>query len=434
MNIIKDEQRQINLHPLMIYLVMSSEDCKERAAAVNRMNRRHAFTRNLFKFRTIEHIDKQNNEISTELANYIKRYNMIVRLIDNTDNSFYYAVRKINFNLNDAEVGSAIQKFVGGVCKKNFDSLSKKIETLLLQGDVSIERILSLQQMQKTFYDAMTTEGIKPKGGPISTTEKDIIENPKDKMSQENTINGQAAVNANTPESIAPSIESYTGAPDRSTSDAIVTGLYDASRATALKRDLRQRTPPQVPLTVSVEVKQIVKRVLKNGREKKDYGVVFMVNHQEAHPVRFGSKDQRMLYLCTLLRKKIGEKMYLHEFYHNSKGQSHKSRFKRGTSTNWLKAVYDAIFPNDGRDYADWIEKAKSGRPLHQGKTQSNSSIAKALGEENPGLYYCVVNTIEDEIGDSYYDIKISPENIIIPHELQFLLDRFDQLMGLALE
>lgn len=126
--------------------------------------------------------------------------------------------------------------------------------------------------------------------------------------------------------------------------------------------------------------------------------------------------------------------MYLHEFYHNSKGQSHKSRFKRGTSTNWLKAVYDAIFPNDGRDYADWIEKAKSGRPLHQGKTQSNSSIAKALGEENPGLYYCVVNTIEDEIGDSYYVIKISPENIIIPHELQFLLDRFDQLMGLALE
>lgn len=53
MNIIKDEQRQINLHPLMIYLVMSSEDCKERTAAVNRMNRRHAFTRSLFKFRTI---------------------------------------------------------------------------------------------------------------------------------------------------------------------------------------------------------------------------------------------------------------------------------------------------------------------------------------------------------------------------------------------
>lgn len=127
MNIIKDEQRQINLHPLMIYLVMSSEDCKERAAAVNRMNRRHAFTRNLFEFRTIEHIDKQNNEISTELANYIKRYNMIVRLIDNTDNSFYYAVRKINFNLNDAEVGSAIQNLWAAYARRTLTLYPRRL-------------------------------------------------------------------------------------------------------------------------------------------------------------------------------------------------------------------------------------------------------------------------------------------------------------------
>ena len=38
MKIIKDEQRQINLHPLVIYFVLSSKDSKERAEAVSKLN------------------------------------------------------------------------------------------------------------------------------------------------------------------------------------------------------------------------------------------------------------------------------------------------------------------------------------------------------------------------------------------------------------
>lgn len=203
--------------------------------------------------------------------------------------------------------------------------------------------------------------------------------------------------------------------------------------APMLKRHISHRTQPHDSPTISAEIKHIVKSVRKNGKEKKEYGIVFNINNN-TFPVCFGSKDQTMLYICTLLRQKIGEKMYLHEFFNNSKGNSNLTRFKREHSEKWIQTVYETIFPHDVREFSEWIDKVRlgHGRPLNQGKSQSTKHIERILESEESSIYYCILNTKEDKIGDSYYEIRISPENISIPQNMQFLLDDFNDLMRIS--
>ena len=189
------------------------------------------------------------------------------------------------------------------------------------------------------------------------------------------------------------------------------------------------RRQPTVEPTIQVEIKRFVSKVLKNGFEKKAWGVEIRVN-DDVFPVIFGGKDQTMVYICTLLRRKLGESMFIHEFYNNSKGRN--SKFSRPRSRAWLKAVFNAIFPSMDRSFEEWIEtvESKKGRPLNQGKAQASSLIQRILDSQPEGISYCVLDTKVDEAGDSYYYIGIKPENIIVPQELSYLVDEFYEMTG----
>lgn len=202
--------------------------------------------------------------------------------------------------------------------------------------------------------------------------------------------------------------------------------------APELKRNKLRRPQPEEAPTISVEIKHIVKAVRRDGTTKKSYGFVFKVD-DEAFTIIFGSKDQSMLYLCTLLRQKMGEKMYLHEFYNNTKGDSSKAKFKKLMSDKWLKAVYDSIYPFDARDFKEWIGKVRSGngRPMNQGKSQSSRQLEELFESHPSAIYYCTISTREDEVGDSFYDLKIPSNMITVPENMQFLIDDFEELMGI---
>ena len=464
MKIIKDDQKQINLHPLVIYFVCSSKDSKEKATALNRLNKYQGFTRGIFKFQTIEHVGKHSENVSSELTDVIKRYNMFVRLVDNNFDAFYYGVDKVNFNLSTDEIEDSIQKFIVDVCKQNIKQLSSRETEYSLQG-ASLEKQMAIRQIQEsfreamalkgykrkvlprltdgdgiiTFQEAMALKGCKRKVLPKLTDEDGIISRSIDmkcalakEMPKDFTKKFEQAAKNNNPQYLWEWLESLIGAPDKEESDEIAKGYYNKKYASALRRDQRRRTQPQENPVISVEIKHIVKTVLKSGRKKKEYGFVFTVNN-EVFQICFGSKDQTMLYACTLLRQKMGEKMYLHEFFNNSKGSSINTKFKMGKSDMWLKAVYETIFPNDARNFSDWIDKVKQnhGRPLNQGKSQLSKRIEDILDSQSSAIYFCSVNTMEDEFGDSFYDIKIPSKQITIPENMQFLIDEFGYLMDM---
>ena len=446
MKIIKDEQRLINLHPLVIYFVVSPKDPKERVEALRGLNRYRGLTRGIYRFQTVEHVGDYSADVTSELTDTIKRYNMFVRLVNDNTDCFYYAVHKVNFNLSADEVEYSMLKFITDVCKQNIKHLGASISEYTRQGDSAREKRMSIARMQETFQEAMSLTNVKhgiwarlinKETSDLSTITIKICENSPSRRNAREVpaaLPGlvSEAYRTKNFENLLAWFESYQGAPDKDTSDEIARGYYNKEYSSSLKRDIHRRTRPKEKPLINMEIQHITKTILKTGREKKEYGIVITVNG-ESYPICFGSKDQTMIYICSLLRLKMNEKMYIHEFFNNSKGNSTRTKFKRGHSEQWLKAVYDTIFPLDAREFKDWIGKIKEthGRPLNQGKSQSVKLVEQTLDSQSSAIWFCVVNTREDEIGDSYYDISIAPDNIKIPSNMQFLIDEFSELMGI---
>ena len=123
-----------------------------------------------------------------------------------------------------------------------------------------------------------------------------------------------------------------------------------------------------------------------------------------------------------MLRCKIGEPLFIHELRNNHRGRN--SHFKKERSKYWLEAVYNAIYKDC--DFKTWLEKIQlDGRPLNQAKSQSTKLIEKILSNNPDSIYYSIINTQEDINGDTYYELKLKPDNIIIPKDMVFLVDDF---------
>ena len=182
--------------------------------------------------------------------------------------------------------------------------------------------------------------------------------------------------------------------------------------------------------SVKAEIKQIYDKKPNGRRQRKKWGVCLTIDNTTIE-IPFGGKEQTMIYVCALLRNKIGERMYRHEFINNSKG--HKSRLNRKKSYIWLKSVYDALFKSCSIDYNTWINKIHSdnGHALDQGKSQVNNVIKNALKGHPEAISYGTVNTHKDENKDSFYSIEIESDNITIPKDLEFLVSNFYDMVDL---
>ena len=173
--------------------------------------------------------------------------------------------------------------------------------------------------------------------------------------------------------------------------------------------------------TIKVSIIKNPVQRLHAEREKnwEPWSIRISVNG-EAFDLNVGSKDQRMVYVCTLIRQKLGEHIYLHEFFRNSKGQNCK--FTKNGSEEWLRKVYNLLFNHPARNFSEWMEKvddtANRGRSINQGKSQINASLKKLLKGFNMNASKLpVIDTMKDENKDSYYTTILKPENIDIPEE-----------------
>ena len=96
MKLINDKQKQLNYHPLVVYIVLSPIEYQEHSNNIESLNDRSELTRGLFKFRAIQQGNKYSSELSNELTATIKKFNVILRLVDDSDGSYNYALDKIN--------------------------------------------------------------------------------------------------------------------------------------------------------------------------------------------------------------------------------------------------------------------------------------------------------------------------------------------------
>ena len=178
--------------------------------------------------------------------------------------------------------------------------------------------------------------------------------------------------------------------------------------------------PEEAPkIKVSI-VKMPEQWKLPEGRRTKELWAIKINVNGESFNIKVGSKDQRMVYVCTLIRQKLGEHMYLHEFFRNSRGKY--SKFTKKGSEGWLREVYNLLFNNPARDFNEWMRKvedtANRGRCINQGKSQINAYIKDRLKAfELDVSEMPIIDKMEDEHQDSYYTTYLQPEDIDIPEE-----------------
>ena len=441
MRIVKDFGRQINIHPLVIYFVLSPKLVAEYGQALNSLNKYTGFTRGVFRFQVVSHVGKNDdNALSANLQGAMKRFNMMVRLVDDVAGNFYYALHQVNFSKQADFIEESIQHFVVEVCKQNLRHLeerrkaySSSSEELAFKHEVidrmvsAFTRAISLKNYKHGVWESLAGD-VKPVSREYQCG-RTCLEPPRKavaKLTEAGFTEEQAKLAANI---LWEMMESEFNLPSKEVSDEVATGVADKRRSSYIVREQRIRQKPQNSPVVKAEVKHIVTKVLKSGKEKKAWGVEFTIDG-DVIPIHFGSKDSAMIYICTLLRTKVGENMYIHEFFRNSKGR--KSRFNRNKSRVWIQAVYDVVFPFQNRGFDDWIEhvEGRKGHPLNQGKAQATKLIDDTLTDSHPdAIYYCILNTKSDQLGDTFYEIRIKPEHISIPKELAHLVDKFYEMM-----
>lgn len=189
------------------------------------------------------------------------------------------------------------------------------------------------------------------------------------------------------------------------------------------KKHLNIVASPNLDETPKIKV-SIIKmpeqwKLPENERTKEPWAIKINVNG-ESFNIKVGSKDQRMVYVCTLIRQKLGEHMYLHEFFNNSRGRFCK--FTKEGSESWLREVYNLLFMYPARDFSEWIAKANDaknlGRSINQGKSQINAYIKRRLKDFGLDVSEMpIIDKMEDENKDSYYTTYLNPEDIDIPEE-----------------
>ena len=159
---------------------------------------------------------------------------------------------------------------------------------------------------------------------------------------------------------------------------------------------------------------------LPEGRRTKELWAIKINVNGESFNIKVGSKDQRMVYVCTLIRQKLGEHMYLHEFFRNGRGRYCK--FTKQGSKEWLRDVYNLLFNHPARDFSEWMERVDDsenrGRSINQGKSQINAYIKDRLNAfELDVSEMPIIDKMEDEHQDSYYTTYLQPEDIEIPED-----------------
>lgn len=437
MKVIKDSEKLLNIHPLMIHLMLPPDIYKEYRERLARLNKYKWYTRGIFNFNIVSHSGEVDKVLPDELVDAFERNNLMVRLVDDAEGNHYYAFSNVDI---DEQFDDEIKSFVIDVCKRNVSHL----EGLLSAGSVSHDskqRSFQVQKVQKIlslFNNAVTHKYPARKNRILEYDEYYFVEECR------STLLNSSILDSPYMRKIMDVMQNKKGYTDLNIEKAknVISDFFDSfgdildmedgETSDKIIHNILVQMRPQP--SISVEIKQMVKKTLKNGKDKKEYGVEFCVNGKKC-PVLFGGKERIMVYMCTLLRQKIGERMYLHEFYNNSKGG--KCKIKRGASRPWIEAVYYALFPSKDKDFDEWISKIDlpiddkdRGRPVIVGKTQANSIVKKSLHSMSHAIKDCIINTIDDALLDTYYSINIAPENITVAPELVFLLEYFYDMLN----
>ena len=433
MKIIADSQRELNYHPLMIYFMLTPKIHGIYAKHIDSLNKYNGFTRGLFKFRAVARGSKYCEDLSNDLKATLKNYNVIVRLMDDLEGNYNYALGKMNFSLNPDKFETSLQSFIIDVCEQNIKNLNSQLQAYTGDSDESKENTNMVSEMVRIFRNAIMLKGfrrgvwkkqISPESYNIRT-----LHNmshclghglPPEMMNIKNNIyNILPDTNKEEFNKLMAFYETYMNVPNLDESDKYAQGTIDHAQSEDFSLDKKSRNKPTESPHIKISIAKVTARTLKYDI-KKAWGMEISIDGTTI-PVYIGSIAAAMVYICTLLKQKMGTHLYRAAFKKPLPDKN--SPIKRHKDVIWLEQVYEKLYPGAPVDFDNWYSdmQKNSCQFINQGKSESVRRIKACLHGFENALPFCIVETCKQD--PSYFFIDIPSDCIIIPEEMEELID-----------
>lgn len=397
--IIDDTKKILNLNPLVIYFLFSSEEKQKYEIIIDSLNQNNALTLGVFKFRAVT--KSQDPELNAMLGDVIPANggNMLVRFFDRTDEAFSYGLINIDFSLPHNEIERRITAEVKDIARIDLCNLKDYTQSGSDKDDTSL-----FNEMARLLEDALTHDiGSRFKSDFLThyIDSNDLgqslppgfirdISRLK-KWGKHRDVDAEGFF-----EKFNILLEEY-GISSEEESEEILTSPGK------LKSDYYTRNEPEnVPeFTLKVEVEE-------KNEFKKDYKFKVLQKDQEKCEIQFEYKDPKILFLtlllCTVFNVPISRKDFLFK--------------NEGPGIECLKFAFQKI--THGGNLNKWLEKMANNNQhaLSQAKSRCNSIIGSALGEIPQLNYYC---QIQVKRGKGNYFLNLQPDQIELPKEWEII-------------
>ena len=425
MKIIVDPLKQLNYHPTRVYFMLSPKDYYQYGEKLKQLNRFMGVTRGLFKFQAIPRGKCCFQDLTEELKHALRSANIIVRLMDDADRNFNYALGKIDISQDPDLWEEQLRKFVVNVCKHNIGNLLSQSHgggTEMEMGYEYVELINGFEKALalKKYRQGVWRDILDPQPIPLRvmhacklpTHIKNLSDSIYDRLPTSTARDDFRRMMKYFEEVME------TSTPKKS--DSYAQGAIDPAYADSLSDDYRSRVRKFDKPDITIAIKKVVSGVRKY-KVKQGWGIEINIKG-DIVPVYIGSTAAAMVYICTLLRQKMGEKLYRDVFRKPLLGN--RGCLKRDKDLLWLEQVYYKLFPGASIDFDEWYEKMKgeSCRFINQGKSASVRIVNSCLKDYPEAVYYCCVQKGQTDKRESFYYFDVPNESIVVPDEFEELL------------
>jgi hypothetical protein len=424
MKIVIDSLKQLNYHPMKVYFMLSPKDYAQYGNLISQLNRYTGLTRGIFKFHAVLR-GKYFQELTDDLKRVISKNNIIVRLVDDADGNFNYALGRMNFSQDPDMWEEHLRNFMVDVCKHNVKTLSSQFQSDLDNSEVNYGYVVMINGFENAMALRRYKQGVwrhvlnpQPQIARIvchckvpthiKALRDSIYERLPSTSAKEDF---KLMMNY---------FEELMDTPNTKDSDSYAEGAVNQTYSRNISDDYRSRVRQTYRPNITIAIKKVVSKVYKH-KEKKAWGVEINIDGQIV-PVYIGSTAAAMVYICTLLRQRMGTFLFREIF--KKPLLSKTVGVKRHEDLLWIERVYHKLYPSASIDFDDWYKTMKedSCQFINQGKSASAREINKCLTNYPNAIYYCCVQKGQTEQRNSYYYFDLPVENIIVPSELEELL------------